>query len=547
MKYTASTFVQNYCLPAALLTCTVSLSAIADDIDVYKSLIERSGQKPNILFVLDYSGSMDLPSDSGLSRLEVMRSTLYELVDDNIDTINAGLGSFFQGYDSAGIRWPISELSADANSVDPDIPAGQFTVADIIKRRVAERETDAWTPTVPALVEAAQYFRGDSVTHNDAALDDLYRHRPPRWNATSQQYEGANLDVSIAAAYSPANAYSDDLSQTFYCNDYSSSGGPNYCGDNVVSACESVAANDTATVGYENANNLWGNYQRCEYTRSDNWQTPRFNSPITDTCEAQPNAIVLITDGRPTVSTNGDSLRQVIGMEPDACEDLSTTLLANRGRHGAAGNCALEIVRALAQEPVNPYLPDSQVNTYTIGFNIEPEGAVFLDHLARAGGGEFYPADSAQDLSIALNSAITDIQSSSESFTELSVDVDKTTFSHNNRVYYSVFSPSKRQAWRGNLKGYFVDSAGIVDINGAEAVEDNIIRNEAQSFWSSVTDGADIELGGASEQMETEIRNLYTFVRDNIPAGGADLSRHDNMILDKENNAITNASLWPWR
>ena len=136
---------------------------------------------------------------------------------------------------------------------------------------------------------------------------------------------------------------------------------------------------------------------------------------------------------------------------------------------------------------------DSPVNTYTIGFNIEPEGAVFLDHLARAGGGEFYPADSAQDLSVALNSAITDIQSSSESFTELSVDVDKTTFSHNNRVYYSVFSPSKRQAWRGNLKGYFVDSTGIVDINGAEAVEDNIIRNEAQSFWSSVADGADID------------------------------------------------------
>ena len=396
---------RNHCLLALTLTCMVSLNASADDTDVYKALIAAQ-QKPNILFVLDYSNSMQNSATAdrdGPTRISVLKSAMNQLVDDNVDTINAGLGSFFQG-GSTGIRWPISDLTVDANSIDPDIPAGQFTAADIVKQRVAERGLNFGTTTVEALVEAAQYFRGDPVTHNDTPVTNLNGHRPPVWNATTQRYEGRrSLDVSIAAAYSPSNAYSEDLSQTFYCNDYSASGGPNYCESNVVSNCTSVTTDDPATAGFERTVNLWGDYQRCEYSRVSNWETPRFNSPITDVCEVQENAIVLISDGLPTTSDNGASLQSLVGDE-SSCEDFSTTIFRDRVRRWrAAGNCGPEIVKGLATQTVNPFLPNSYVKTYTVGFNVNADGAAYLDRLASDGDGEFYLAEDPDELTRVLN------------------------------------------------------------------------------------------------------------------------------------------------
>jgi len=536
---------------AAMLTCAVSLSAMADDIDVYKAQIAAQ-QKPNVLFVLDYSGSMNRSATgSGFSRTEdsridVLRDAIEQLIDDNLDTFNAGLGSFFN-FESTGIRWPISDLRADASTIDPQIPAGQLTVAEIIKQRVANRDPGGLTATVDALVEAAEYFRGDPVTHNDTPVNDLNGHRPPRWNVATQRYEGVDLDVSIAAAYTPTNAYSDDLIQTFYCNDYSESGGPNFCEDRNVaqSDCQSVNAEDPATQGYEYINNLWGDYERCEYRRTESWITPRFNSPIADTCEAQENAIVLISDGVPTVSNRGDSLRRLIGDDPSVCEDLSTSIFANQpAAWRDEGNCAIEIVRGLATEPVNPFLPNSRVRTYTVGFNTGQAGQEFLRRLGEdEGNGEFYFADNPEALTSALNSAIEDILSGSQSFTGLSVDVDKASFANNDRAYFSLFSPSNRRAWSGNLKGYFLDTEGLVDINGDPATEDNLFVDTAQSFWSEAADGAAVTAGGASEQVVSGNRNLYTFVGDTLPDGGVDFVARDDVYLDSTNGALSNAVL----
>lgn len=538
-------------LLATMLTCSVSFSAMADDIDVYKAQIAAQ-QNPNILFVLDYSGSMNLSatrsgfSQNQASRIEVLRDAIDELIDANLDTINAGLGSFFN-VESTGIRWPISDLRADASTIDPEIPVGQFTVAEIIKQRVRNSDPGGLTATVDALVEAAEYFRGDPVTHNDTPVNDLAGHRPPRWNVATQRYEGNDLDVSIAAAYSPSNAFSDNLSQTFYCNDYSVSGGPNFCEDRDVSAstCESVNSVDPVTGGYEYINNLWGDYERCEYSRTESWITPRFNSPIADTCEAQVNAIVLISDGIPTTSNRGESLRRLVGDDPDACENLGDSIFANqRAAWREEGNCAVEIVRALATEPVNPFLPDSQVRTYTVGFNTDEDGQEFLRRLAEdEGNGEFYFADNPEALTSALNSAIEDILSGSQSFTGLSVDVDKASFSNNDRAYFSLFSPSNRRAWRGNLKGYFLDSEGLVDINGDPATEGNQFVDTSQSFWSEAADGSTVTAGGASEQVVAGDRSLYTFVGDTLPNGGVDFIARDDVFLDSANGVLTNAVL----
>ncbi len=548
MKLGVPANARNTSLLAAVFVSVIGISAHADDIDVYKASVNKQ-QKPNILFVLDYSGSMGWDTSgvfrstgNGPSRISVLKSAMNQILDNNSDKINAGIGSLFDKQ-ATGINWPISDLNADANGIDVDIPAGQFTVKDIIKQRVEERTAGGSTATVDALVEAAQYFRGDPVTHSDSPVNKPNRHRPPTWNINKERYTGGDYRASLAVTYSPSDAWSNNSSRSFYCNDYSGSGGPDFCEQKIVSSCETLTANDPATPGFELTNNLWGNYKRCEYERSETWQTPRFNSPISDSCEAQNNAIVLITDGEPTVINKGASLNSLVGSF-DSCENLTNTIFAGSTETADQGNCAIEIVRSLATQVVNPYVPKARVKTYTIGFNINGFGQNYLRRLATEGEGKFFNAEEPEQLNSALAAIVRDISRSNENFSGISVDVDKSSFSHKDRVYYSLFAPSISRAWQGNLKGYFVGANGLEDINGNAAVSGSKFANNAQSFWSAQADGDDMDAGGASAKLLDGSRNLYTYLGDTIQPNGVRLSgQQQDTRLRASNTLITHGML----
>ncbi len=129
----------------------------------------------------------------------------------------------------------------------------------------------------------------------------------------------------------------------------------------------------------------------------------------------------------------------------------------------------------------------------------------------------------------------------------LSIDVDKANFSHDNRAFFSLFTPSTRRAWNGNLKGYFIDSTGLVDINGlpATVVTDNGVQfsDDAHSFWSASNDGNKVTEGGASEKLTSGSRTLLTYTNTSIPAGGVALTRAASHRLRKNNNTISHAML----
>lgn len=546
-RFEDSACARNTSLAAFVLASTLALSAQADDIDVYTAIADKQ-QKPNILFVLDFSGSMNWDTSgvfrstgNGPSRISVLKSAMNQILDNNVGKINAGLGPMF-GNQSTGISWPISDLAADASDIDSAIPANQYTVSDILKQRIERRDAGGSTSTVDALVEAAQYFRGDLVTHSDTRVGDSNKHQPATWDNTRKRYRGGDDRASLAATYSPSDAWSKNDSDTFYCNDYSDSGGPNFCEQKVSFSCQKFSANDPATPGFELQNNLWGNYKRCEYNRRDTWETPRYNSPIADTCGSQNNAIVLITDGEPTKINKGASLNSLVGSF-GACEDLEDTLFAGSEETKDEGNCGIEIIRALATDTVNPYLPDTQVKTYTVGFNINGFGQNYLERLGAAGKGGSFNAETPAELNEALAAIVDDISIGSENFAELSVDVDKASFSHNDRVYYSFFSPSIRRSWKGNLKGYFVDGEGLKDINGNKAINGSQFADKTQSFWSSSPDGNKVDEGGASGKLLDGNRNLYTFLGDQIPVNGIRLSGQAQTRLQASNAEITNAML----
>lgn len=542
---------------AAMFASVVSSTTFADDIDIYTSGISGK-QKPNILFVLDYSGSMRFDIDglntkrTGLpARIDILKNAMDEVLTDSADFINAGVGSLYSG-DTTGIRWPIGELNADANTVDSSIPVGQFTVRDIISQQINSRNAQGPTATVDALVEASQYFRGEAVTHNDQSDRNAERNRPSQWDVAAQEYRGGNDRASIAASYSPSNAFSTDRTQTYYCNDYSPSGGPNYCEDRSIDNCLVQSVGDARTIGYENQQNLWGDYQRCEYARNLDWVGARYNSPVTQTCQA--NAIVLISDGEPTQIRDGQSLRNAAGTSLTGCEDLSNSIFGQNAGEAIDGNCGPEILRELAKPGLNPLIPLSRVQTYTVGFNVGGAGRNYLELLAEAGQGEYFNANTPEQLSQALSTVIDDTLNGSENFAELTIDVDKASFSHDNRAFFSLFTPSYNRAWQGNLKGYFVEREGLLDINGnpatvsneAALLDDELQANQftsgAQSFWSVESDGNEVTKGGASEMLLSGNRNLYTFTGDVLPNNGAALTARSNR-LESANNNITHAMM----
>lgn len=97
------------------------------------------------------------------------------------------------------------------------------------------------------------------------------------------------------------------------------------------------------------------------------------------------------------------------------------------------------------------------VVTFTVGFDtgISASGLQLLQDTATKGGGKYYTAASGTELANALQGAITDALQVTTSFTApaLSVNAFNTLFNRD-EVYFSVFKPSSTQRWNGNVKKY---------------------------------------------------------------------------------------------
>jgi len=316
---------------AGLATMMVSTTAMADDTDVFTSQI-ASSLKPNLLFVLDYSGSMnDWPKDKSIrtSKIKILKAAVRQLMIDNEGIINAGLGSLYDETPS-GVQWPISDLAMDAHYIDQNIPLGKTTVRQVISQQLDTREAGKATATVDALAEAASYFRGGAVYRNGVPTNQPEWFRPDVWNNNLGRYNNGDLDAAIASSYDPSDAYkaTGQTGGIGICRDYSVNGkyrrrdnecsGKNY---SVTRDCDLIPER----TWYSNGG--WRNrpeYYNCEYKRTDKWTGAKYISPIKQECQI--NAVILISDGVPTIRNNDSEIVTSIGNKAiSTCEDLTTT------------------------------------------------------------------------------------------------------------------------------------------------------------------------------------------------------------------------------
>lgn len=559
-----------------LISLTLMSSVFADDIEVYGIDSGASG-KANVLFIIDVSGSMNdatdgqEPSFGEDSKLDVLKQVFDEVISSSSEKINAGLILF--NNETSGVKWPVTDLTTDASTIDPDIPVG-LTSQDVLSSIVQNAYADDATNYVSPLIEAMYYFQGAPVWLNGWSWETNFI--PPVWNVDHYNNFWPQYWTPNKATYLPQDAFkfgnngTNPLTQGCWNGQPYDANAYNGCADKelVPNSCQYNAEYSYTTTHCHVAPTCLlaspeggcMQWSQCpagqDYTQTSSspahdycsyyfgsWETPDYVSPIGSAC--QKNIIILLSDGLPTENGQKWKAQEILADSGvSSCENMGSMFFNDASND--YGNCAAELIENMATTDLLAGTPGSTVNTYTIGFgllgNAATEGQNYLTHLATKGGGQFYAADSYESLVDSLNAVIDGISGDADDFSGVSVGVRNSSFSNDNRAFINLFKPSTNRSWPGNMKGYFLGSDGLLDIHGnAVTNADGSINENAQSFWSANEDGAIVIEGGLDETISTGSRNLYTYT------GGAALSDIDLSLADHAlttaNVALTNTML----
>ncbi len=249
-------------------------------------------------------------------------------------------------------------------------------------------------------------------------------------------------------------------------------------------------------------------------------------SPITAEC--QKNHIILFTDGEPSndEAANSYTTGKIAGMNL-----VNVTPSLNKSCTGNGG-CLDELaywMRNTDHAP-NTFTGDQYITTHTIGgFNLDA-AASLLSKTATHGGGTFYEADDASEISEVLTSIFIDILSTDTTFTAPAVAVNAfNATTHTDELFYALFRPEDKTKWGGNLKKYRLSlktldddsTIGVVlDSAGNEAVDltTGYFFDTTSGFWNANTtsngtllpDGKNVLKGGMANLLTPANRKIFT-------------------------------------
>ncbi len=249
---------------------------------------------------------------------------------------------------------------------------------------------------------------------------------------------------------------------------------------------------------------------------------PVYETPANFACAKNFN--VLLTDGEPT--QDRDAYNKVQNLP-----GFTTTM----GRSSCTGGdvdgaCLDDIAEYLSKVDTNAGVPgDQNVTTYTIGFTVD---LPLLKETADKSGGKYYLADDVASLTVALTDIVSNIFDRAVSFTAPAVSVNAfNRTQHLNDLYISIFQAANTVHWPGNLKKYSINDGEIRDANDAAAVNPTtgFFADNSLSFWTTpgTPDGNSVDKGGAVEQLPTPAtRKVYTNINGNdIFAAGNHISQ----------------------
>lgn len=284
-----------------------------------------------------------------------------------------------------------------------------------------------------------------------------------------------------------------------------------------------------------------------------------YTSPILEACQA--NYVVLVTDGMST--QDRDNVLLTICNSGDCDGDGFEPGNDPAKSYPNNGSDYLDdVAKYMHDNDMSTAFTGTQnVITYTLGFGLGGgnAGAVkLLNETAANGGGQAFLANDEDELTDSLTQILGQIFEVNSSFVAPVVPVspENRTYS-GGRVYLGFFKPQNGTAfWLGNLKKYGISDAGaVVDKNGDQAnyvdndgngiddvtsetlpagASNGSFRSTAVSYWTATADQGEVDSGGVGQvlldrDLTTTPRNIYTYLGSSV-------------ALTNASNAVTTAN-----
>lgn len=403
-------------------------SVSADDSEIYSS--SASAANPNILFLLDTSGSMkgkDVDDGNGnlKKRLDVVKEVFRDVITNAPPNLNIGLmryGGEMTAFPS-GVSFPVKAIDSEALPVIagsialdkdnlPDPVAGQ-TVRSFLPSVVDSWEPLGATPIVDSLTEVARYYRGEKLSwFSNLPADRLRAAHPSTYTGSSSFNECAAYSEPTDCNNTKGECTGEVVAGS--CHNEMVEGECAQWADKPGTCCE-----ESAPTGYDEFGSPTGwqclrttscterycevagpqvSNEICQHKTCYNGMVgePTYISPMTSECQS--NYLVFMSDGRPE-GWNG----------PEDYPDSDTLIESTIGKTCEtapsgynAGTCGPELAEYLANEDQSPTLDGKQtIETFTIAFALnDPDGTKYLKSLAEAG--HLKVADNGRDLRNAL-------------------------------------------------------------------------------------------------------------------------------------------------
>ncbi len=557
------TFLTTVTVVLTLMLANIFCTVQAEDTEIF--FTNEDQLPPNVLFILDTSGSMnvEVSGTDGQTRMEVLQGALSTVLSRDYEALNVGIMDFNKDR-GGGIDFPIADINSDAHSIDSDIPE-DTTVGQVLGYITDSYTPSGKTPIGDALYQASSYFMGSRIYNTWR-----YYGKPKTWDTDSNSYTGGYYLSDHPEAYEggtwyevipdsestvteeiwewcypgkPASESNSCLHTKYDRYDSCStvSGAPRRCrlrekvcdatgiecswawAGSLINPCpegsEPVDPDGSGSDWYVHIWNAYSGYERCKGYRTTTTTTssqgfdtiPTYKSPIEDQCQS--NYVVLLSDGEPTRRGSRNNIAKRV--EPitgdddvDDCSDLSDygEFIAENGR------CLPELTKYMREEDLAPEISgDQTVTTYTVGFgldgNVNAQNFLRLLSDENHGQGEYFDATSPDELANVFQGIINTVTDANRSFVAPSVSISQDNrLATSEYVYMSSFTPSDRPSWEGDITRYRVNASGFT------------------------------KLGGMASLL-TNTRNVYTYT-DSSPPADSNLTIADNRVIES-NDELT--------
>lgn len=548
------------------LALIAGLPAVADDTELLLINPDPSlNPKPNVMFIMDTSGSMDsleltvAPYDSAVTYAgscdtnnmywtdvdvtPVCDASQTQYVNKSAFKCNyasqqiSGIGTFtntmvqYRSGSSGAASWQYLEAGNSSDPVECNADSGLHGDGTVgyVYAASGSGLSNPWTNDADAEVSWGSAPRNLAYT----VFDGNYLN----WKASPANVNMQRIDILKSVSKKVLNSVNNMNVGIMRFNDRAGGAVIKAMTDldtnraSILATIDSLPASGTTPLSetmYENA--LYWLGATAYYPNvpiNENPTDPAalvssgpqvYRQPALDVCAKNYN--VLITDGAPNQDLDSPALVPTLPL-------FSTVLPGRTACNGAGeGRCLDDTTEYLANVDTDAINNGVQtVTTHTIGFTID---LPILRDTALASGGQYFLADDVETLTVALLQILANINDRSLSFSAPSVSVNTFNRTQNlNDVYMTMFGARSRAHWPGNLKKYKITNfttvgpggetilvPTITDVNGNPAVDPGtgFFYDTTRSYWTAGgADGNDVLLGGAANTLPIPTaRNLFT-------------------------------------